>query len=269
MHAAQLTRLKAWFDTYTQNYLTGDPAADGPLELKIDHTHRVLENARRIAGSLFDSIDLLNLAEAVGLLHDTGRFEQYRRFATFNDRQSVNHGALGVEVLETEGLLTPLPESERTIIIDAVRFHNAPALPTTRRFDASMPFMRLVRDADKLDIWRVFADYFRQAEHPVAAIVQHLPDQPTWSPSIVAAILAGDMARFGDMRSLNDFKLLQLSWVFDLHFAETAKMARERDDVDVIAASLPDDDELDLAIEKVMVRLTELAAVVDPIDKAG
>ena len=37
------------------------------------------------------------------------------------------------------------------------------------------------------------------------------------------------------MKTLNDFKLLQLSWVFGLHFSATAILARERGDLAVIA----------------------------------
>ena len=42
----------------------------------------------------------MRIAEAVALLHDVGRFEQYKRYGTFNDRKSVNHAALGVEIMK-------------------------------------------------------------------------------------------------------------------------------------------------------------------------
>jgi HD superfamily phosphohydrolase YqeK len=259
MQTDQLNALKTWFDTYSRGFLTGNGNVDSPLVLKIDHTRRVCANIRRLARAVDAGSDRLNLAEAVGLFHDVGRFEQYRRFATFNDRMSLNHAALGVDILKSATVLDALPESEQTIIIDAVRFHNAPSLPTTRN-GAAMLFMRLIRDADKLDIWKVFADYYRQAEHPVAAIVQHLPDEPSWSSAIVGAIMENRMARFKDMSTLNDFKLLQLSWVFDLQFAETAKIARERDDLEVISGTLPDDATLARAVAHLMKRLAVLEA---------
>lgn len=262
MQADQLNRLKAWFSEYSSAFLTGDTNVDSPLVLKIDHTRRVCDNIRRLAVAVHAGNGHVNLAEAVGLCHDVGRFEQYRRYATFNDRVSVNHGALGIEVLQAEQALATLTDVEKTIIIDAVRFHNARALPT-RRFGGSMLFMRLIRDADKLDIWKIFADYFRESAHPVAAVVQHLPESPTWSASIVAAIMDGVLANFSDMRSLNDFKLLQLSWVFDLQFAESARISLERDDLDVIAAALPDSDELAQAIDRTRVHLKERAHQAD------
>ena len=55
----------------------------------------------------------------------------------------------------------------------------------------SMIFMRLIRDADKLDIWKVFADAYRRKTPPNPThVVQHLVDQPTWAPNIVKAISA-------------------------------------------------------------------------------
>lgn len=34
MQTDQVTRLKAWFETYTRSFLTGETPIDAPLELK-------------------------------------------------------------------------------------------------------------------------------------------------------------------------------------------------------------------------------------------
>jgi hypothetical protein len=193
---------------------------DHPWVLKIEHTARVCDNICHL-GRCIDLTDgQMRMAEVIGLFHDIGRFEQYRRYRTFNDRQSANHATMGIDVINKNAVLDMLPADEKTIIIDAIRFHNAPALPK-KKSAACKVFMRSIRDADKLDIWKVFADYFRHCQHPDPAIVQHLPDLPQWEERIVKAITEKRMARFKDMKSLNDFRLLQLSWVFDLHFPET------------------------------------------------
>lgn len=251
MHVDQLHRLKAWFDTYTRTFLSGNDLADSPLVLKIDHTARVCENIRQLGQSIDLSDEKMCLAETIGLFHDLGRFEQYRRYQTFNDRKSANHAALGVRVLKETAVLDNLPADEIAVIVDAVRFHNAAALPSNKP-PASMVFMPMIRDADKLDIWKVFADYYRYSQQPESVILQHLPDLPTWNHKIVNAILEKRMARFQDMKSLNDFKLLQLSWVFDLHFAETFVQANSRGDLAAIAQSLPDDRGVRNAISMVM-----------------
>jgi len=256
MQPNHLADLRSWFNAYTRSFLTGDPNKDSAHQLKIDHTGRVCKNIRLLAASIDLPEDQMRIAEVVALFHDLGRFEQYKRYGTFNDRKSVNHAALGVAIMEKTGVLKDLDEDERKRIIDAVRFHNAPALPSGKPPE-ELIFLRLIRDADKLDIWRVFADFYRYDNKPETAIVQHLPDQRSWTPSIIEAIVNRRMARFSHMETLNDFKLLQLSWVFDLNFPETYLLAKQRGDLAVIAGTLPDAPDLRRAVDVVMGELTE------------
>lgn len=256
MQSVHLSDLKSWFKSYTRSFLSGDPKKDSAHQLKIDHTDRVCENIRLLAASIDLPEDQMRIAEAVALLHDVGRFEQYKRYGTFNDRKSVNHAALGVEVLKKTGVLADFGDDDRKRIVDAVRFHNAPELPSGKP-NRELIFLRLIRDADKLDIWKVFADYYRYDNEPETAIVQHLPDRPTWAPLIIDSIENRIMARFSHMATLNDFKLLQLSWVFDLNFPETYFQAKQRGDLAVIAGTLPDAPDLHRAVGVVMGELEE------------
>jgi hypothetical protein len=253
-----LHRLEVWFDTYTQTFLCGDTEQDFPLTLKIEHTARVRENIRQLARRLSLGEENERLADAVALFHDVGRFEQYRTCQTFNDARSFNHAIKAVDVLDRAEVLAPLSVKERNIIIDAVRFHNAPALPDTNGSDAAV-FMRLIRDADKLDIWKVFADCYRRGEPYHPTIVQHVADHPTWEPAIVRTIMGRRTARLKDMRSLNDLKLLQLSWVFGIHFPVTAVLASERGDLAAIASTLPPDGAVQRAVATVMSELASVA----------
>ena len=95
------TRIKQTFAEYTSKYNASDPK----IKLKIDHTYRVAALAERIAKTVTDvSIDT-DLAWAMGMLHDIGRFEQVKRYGTFVDSESVDHAALGISILFDEGLL--------------------------------------------------------------------------------------------------------------------------------------------------------------------
>ena len=71
-----------------------------------------------------------------------------------------NLAALGIDVLTETAILDGLPADEKGAIIDAVRFHNAPTLPLNRP-PVCMVFLRLIGDADKLEIWKVIADCYR------------------------------------------------------------------------------------------------------------
>lgn len=249
-----LNRLSAWFDDYARSFLSGEAEYDGPLALKIEHTARVRENTRQLANSLCLNKKKICIAEAIALFHDVGRFEQYRCYQTFNDDHSVNHAKKGVEVLTRFKVLESLPDSIQTIIIDAIRFHNAPSLPDDNGSDA-MLFMRLIRDADKLDIWNVFAAYFQCEKPHNPAIVQHFVDGPGWEPKIIEDILGKRTARFKFITTITDYKLFQLSWVFGLHLAASAVLARKRGHLAAIADTLPVDSNIQRAVSTVMATL--------------
>ena len=75
------------------------------IALKIAHTSRVAEISEKIAENLCLNSEDIDTAWIIGMLHDIGRFEQIRRFDTFEDAKSVNHADLGVEILFEENLI--------------------------------------------------------------------------------------------------------------------------------------------------------------------
>ena len=81
------------------NYVAQYNAKDEKVKLKIDHTYRVAALCEQIAQSISLSADDVDIAWFSGLLHDVGRFEQLRRFGTFNDAQSIDHAMYGAEIL--------------------------------------------------------------------------------------------------------------------------------------------------------------------------
>ena len=100
--------------------------------------------------------------------------------------------------------------------------------------------MRLLRDADKLDIWKVVIDYYHERDHfQSSAIELDLPDDPIWSGKILEAVMNKKIARMENLKTLNDFKLLQISWVFDLNFAPSFKAVENRKYLSQIEATLP------------------------------
>lgn len=94
------------FAEYVRNY---DPS-DEKIKLKINHTYRVAGLCQRIAESLGLSEPDVDIAWLLGMLHDIGRFEQIRRFGTFNDAQSVDHAEFGADLLFKEGLIRKFAE---------------------------------------------------------------------------------------------------------------------------------------------------------------
>jgi hypothetical protein len=238
MTAGDLARLYDWFEGYSAFFCRQEK--EGPFTLKREHTGRVCENIGMLSVALGLTAPEMRIAEAMALLHDVGRFRQYSLYGTFNDMMSTNHALLGLREMGASMILGDLPQKARRLIARSIAWHNAAALPENEAPDA-LRFMRMLRDADKLDIWKVLTDYYRQRhQNPSAAIELGLPDCPVCSPSVIAALMQHRFADIRHIKSLNDFKLLQISWVFDLNFRPSFQALSRRGYIEQIAATLPD-----------------------------
>jgi hypothetical protein len=248
MEQPQLDALHTWFDSYVRTYDDIDAEGYRNILLKVEHTRKVCGIMALLAAGEGLTAGESRVAAAVALLHDVGRFPQFRRWRTFRDSDSDNHARLGIEVLRQQAVLDGLPADERLIIEEAVRFHNLLALPLHFKSPTSL-FIRLIRDADKLDIWRVFLDYFRQPENlRPSAVTLGFPDRPEVTPACVRELAAGRVIRLEDVRVLNDFKLLQISWVYDLNYRSAYRLLQQRGHIQALAATIPLDAEAAQAV---------------------
>ena len=146
------------FMEYADNYDTSDVM----IKSKIDHTLRVSKNADRIARSLTMIDEDIDLAYLSGLLHDFGRFEQVRRYGTFVDSHSVDHAELGADILFNDGKINLFSEAgfkedDYELMETAIRQHNKLKLPEGLD-DSTETICNILRDADKLDIFRVIVE---------------------------------------------------------------------------------------------------------------
>jgi putative nucleotidyltransferase with HDIG domain len=235
---------KEWFSKYCRSFYSSDIEDQKNISLKEQHTLKVCENITAISERLSLNENQMLLAWTVALFHDIGRFPQYARYKTFRDSISVNHGLLGAETLQEHGPLQSLSPDEQELVIQAVRFHNAFSVPKNER-DKIIFFIKLIRDADKLDIWRVFVEHYEGAEESRASAVGlGLPDLPGYSEDVLAGLYQKQIVSLSIIRSLNDFKLLQLSWIFDLNFTPSFFLLSEAKYIDRITAHLPQTDEI-------------------------
>ena len=191
------------------------------------------------------SLDLkeadIHLAEAVALFHDIGRFEQLKKYQTFNDKKSRNHAELGVEVIERENMLTSLESGEQEIIKKAVKYHNRKDLPAGES-ERVIFFAKLLRDADKLDILEVLTNYYVSPDYGSnPALELDLPEAKELSKEVVAELLDNKPVNAEKLKSPGDFKILQLSWVFDLNFAYSLAYVNERRFIEKIVATFSTD----------------------------
>lgn len=235
------------FAEYVRNY---DPS-DEKIKLKIDHTYRVAGLCQRIAESLGLSEPDVDIAWLLGMLHDIGRFEQIRRFGTFNDAQSVDHAEFGADLLFKEGLIRKFAEGyyeecelarsgneEAEQIIKNNEHHNKDtgllelAIRQHNKYrvkedltERQRMFCDILRDADKVDIFKVNADIPME-------IIYDVTTEELKSGVISKEVLESFYKRETVLKSVRksavDHIVGHISLLFELVYKESYRQAKEQ-----------------------------------------
>ncbi len=243
MQKADLNYFKRWFKEYVaQFYEFGDNGLQ-PILLKEQHTERTCKEILLLAHAHDLSEDDLLLAETAALFHDIGRFPQWKDHATFIDSESRDHALLGLEVLIANRVLLRISPDRRQVVYEAIRNHNLGKLPRSLSAQKLL-FSRLLRDADKLDIWRLIIMQQREHSHLLETLAGNIPASNTYSREIVATLKQGKSSDFGYVRNRNDMRLIRLGWVFDLNFAASCRQVLERRYIEELCSRLPANEEI-------------------------
>jgi len=243
----QAKHFQSWFNDYVSNFCSKEQGQekDWAIRLKEEHSQRVRQNIIMISHRLnLPEQDIL-IAEVLGLYHDIGRFYQYQRYETFRDDLSENHAKLGVEILADAHILNDLPKEEKDIIKNGILYHNRHRLPEDED-PRCIFFCKLLRDADKLDIWRVIIHYYyKKHDHNHNPVLElGLPDTPGYSNTVLNDLYAGQTSSSSTIKNLNDFRLFQIGWVYDINFYPTFQEIKKRKYIEEIVSTLPETPEL-------------------------
>ena len=147
--------LEEEFDKYTNKY----NLLDNNLKSKYNHSYRVMKYMVDYATMLGFNEHDIEVAKIIGLLHDYGRFEQYTRYNSFVDRDTVDHADLSVEELFDKNEVVNYTDlkDEYDLIKFAIKNHNK--LSIAENADLRyIKFAKLIRDADKVDIMYVLTN---------------------------------------------------------------------------------------------------------------
>lgn len=238
MTSDELKKLESRFYQYTKEF-TAEASDPGPYLLKEVHTKRVCDNIDRLSDSLGLGLKEKNTARATALLHDIGRFPQFKTYGTFSDPLSKNHAALGVRVVVKKGFTGHLPQAQHRLILRAVALHNHPALPSTLP-SGLLQLARMLRDADKIDIFKVMTDLYNAPQNDRQGFITHnLPDDKKIPDDLVEAIISGRRINYNRVNTLNGLKLFQLSMILDMNFPAAFEALKKQGTVRKIIDSMP------------------------------
>ncbi len=140
-----IEKAKEEFILYTDKFDKNNPN----IKRKIDHSFRVMEISKEISTNLGLQENQIKLATLIGLLHDIGKLEKYN---TFNDKDSIDHGDYGVEILNK--CIRKYIDSSKydNIIKKAIKNHNKFKIEDGLN-EEELLFSKIIRDADKIDIF--------------------------------------------------------------------------------------------------------------------
>ena len=129
------------------------------IKRKQEHSIRVMKISKQIAEGLNLSQEEVEIATLIGLLHDIARFEQYTKYCTFEDLESIDHGDYGVDILDKEIRKYIETDKYDKIIKLAVKNHNKYKIEEGLTEKEEL-FAKIIRDADKIDIFYESVDMF-------------------------------------------------------------------------------------------------------------
>ena len=252
-------KLKIWFKKYVSEFPQKDPKHKLAYEVKIEHSLQVSNEMEVLALHLGHDSTFITVAKTIGLLHDIGRFEQFESYQTFRDVDSVDHAALACEVINRNQLLDSLSNTESDQIHYAIAHHNKKEIPATESIEKDR-YLKMIRDADKLDIWRVVCHHY-QSEDGHEAIGLDLPDLPEISANVAKMVCDGELVHMHELKTLNDFKLLQMGWVYDLNFPWSHQAAYDRGYLQTIVETLPESFLVDQVLQATLHHLQKQASL--------
>ena len=165
--------------------------------------------------------NFVKLATTIGWLHDLGRFEQAKIYNNFNDRQTFDHAKVGVQILKKDNYISKYCDEEKfyNTIINAVYNHNKLEIePEMNEFDLVQ--CKIVRDADKLDILRLYDERLINSEK------EEDKNRKT-NQKIIEDLLLKKTIKKEDKKTVLDDYLLALGFVYDMNYLKSFEILKE------------------------------------------
>ena len=227
-----------WMTQYMKSFYSDDEEVQQGILIKETHTGYVTSNSVELAKYLKLSEHDIELAEIIGLFHDVGRFRQYSIYKTFNDADSEDHADLGIKVIDELDFFKELSTVDNEIVHFAIKNHNKKHIASTDD-ERKILFAKIIRDADKLDIYRVLEPFLAQENADKMPKFIKGKERAEISPDFVENFIAGNQADYRQIRTNGDRKIVRLMWVYDINYAWTMNKIVERGYIEKIVEALP------------------------------
>ena len=216
-----IKKSKDEFMKYTNNY----DIENENIERKIYHSLRVMEISKKIATNMGLENEKIELATLIGLLHDIGRFEQFKIYQTYSDLESIDHGDLGADILKQNNFIRNFIKEAKydEIILQSVQNHNKYKIADDLNKEEKL-FCKIVRDADKIDIlYEAIEIFWKKGREEIQ---NDLISDKVYNEFLNKKLIKKDK----NMKKNGIDKLvLMLAFVFDINFHESLEILKKED----------------------------------------
>ncbi|HJJ15199.1 MAG TPA: HD domain-containing protein [Clostridiaceae bacterium] len=216
-----IKKSKDEFMKYTNNY----DIENENIERKIYHSLRVMEISKKIATNMGLENEKIELATLIGLLHDIGRFEQFKIYQTYSDLESIDHGDLGADILKQNNFIRNFIKEAKydEIILKSVQNHNKYKIADDLNKEEKL-FCKIVRDADKIDIlYEAIEIFWKKGREEIQ---NDLISDKVYNEFLNKKLIKKDK----NMKKNGIDKLvLMLAFVFDINFHESLEILKKED----------------------------------------
>lgn len=219
------------FNSYLSMY---NCKSDSSFNLKVVHTLNVVENAKIISKKMNLSEDDINLAQLIAYLHDLGRFEELNAFKGF-DSVGNDHALAASKILFDGNLIRDFisDTSYDYIIRKAIENHNKLFIEDGLD-DKELLHAKIIRDADKLDNFRVCVEESIETRFPGKFSSIEEFNNSLISDKVYDSILNHECVAIHDRVYPLDYWLCVLAFIFDLSFDETFTIVKENDYINIL-----------------------------------
>ena len=193
------------------------------IDLKINHTFRVKDLCIRISKFLGLNEEEQQLASLCGLLHDIGRFEQKKKYNSYKDSVTIDHGDLGVEVLKNNNFIDKFSKDNHDTILKSVKYHNKYRVPNTLS-DKNRLFTNITRDADKLDILYLVSEKKLSVK----------TENSKMSNKVYNDLLNGKPIKKVSLKTKADQIAIRIGFIFDINYKISYKIIKKKEYIDKI-----------------------------------
>lgn len=211
------------FDDYVNSFDTLDKG----INRKIFHSKRVAIINAKLASKLNWTFHDVLLAKQIGLLHDIGRFDEWKKFSKYGQNK-FDHGEHGINVLKKNNYIDKfgILNEDRQVVYEAIYYHNKYSIPKKINKHA-----KSIRDADKIDILYL---------HTIDSDVYTFNNNYTniISPKIHKDFMEEKCILVDDVKTYGDFIVLTLAYIYDINYNYSLQIIKENKFLDKIYKKL-------------------------------